>query len=114
MENDILIGIEWLQNPDISVSPILGNYIVLINPPIKMGYDFNTVNTSIELIVFYNQEYNISVFASNCAGNRSLVLVDFQFSIGKPSCYFYSHDYMCSFYVLRSLQISMYQPKCKC
>ena len=83
MENDILISIEWHQNP--YVLPMLGTYSVLINPPIEMGYSFNTINASIELIVRYNLEYNISVFANNCAGNRDLVLTDFLFSIGKLS-----------------------------
>ena len=32
-----------------------------------------TSNTSIQLPVLYNQEYNISVLANNCAGNSTLM-----------------------------------------
>lgn len=87
MENSILISIEWHQNPDIV--PMLGTYTVLINSPIEVGYSFITMNTSIELIVHYNLEYNITVFTNSCAGSRNLVLVDFLFSIGKLLCFFY-------------------------
>ena len=83
MDNDILISIEWHQNLD--VLPMLGTYSISINPPIETGYRFNTINTSIELIVHYNLEYSITVFANNCVGDRGLVLIDFQFSIGKLS-----------------------------
>ena len=32
---------------------------------------FTTFNTSIQLPLQYNQEYNISVIANNCAGNST-------------------------------------------
>lgn len=83
MKDDILISLEWHLNPDILAA--LGTYTVSINPSIEMGYTFNTMNTSIELTVLYNLEYNITVFANNCAGNRNLVLIDFLFHIGKIS-----------------------------
>ena len=81
MENEILISIDW--RPNLHVSPIIGTFFVSINPPIEMGSNFNTTNTSIQLIVLYNKDYNISVAASDCAGNRNLIFVDLVLNIGK-------------------------------
>ena len=81
MENEILISIDWRSN--LHVSPIIGTFFVSINPPIEMGSNLNTTNTSIQLIVLYNKDYNISVVASDCAGNRNLIFVDLVLNIGK-------------------------------
>ena len=81
MENEILISIDWRSN--LHVSPIIGTFFVSINPPIEMGSNFNTTNTSIQLIVLYNKDYNISVAASDCAGNRKLIFVNLVLNIGK-------------------------------
>ena len=77
----VLISIDWRSN--LHVSPIIGTFFVSINPPIEMGSNFNTTNTSIQLIVLYNKDYNISVAASDCAGNRNLIFVDLVLNIGK-------------------------------
>ena len=46
-------------------------YFVAVTPPVESGSNFITSNTTIQLPVLYNQEYNISVVASNCAGNST-------------------------------------------
>ena len=46
-------------------------YIVNISPPVQSKSTIITTNTSIILPLLYNEEYNISVVASNCAGNST-------------------------------------------
>ena len=48
-------------------------YFITIMPPIKSGSNFLTTNDAIQLSVSYNQEYNFSVIANNCAGNSTPV-----------------------------------------
>ena len=49
-------------------------YIITISPTVNgpgSSFKFITPNTTAEIPVLYNQEYNISVVASNCAGNST-------------------------------------------
>ena len=46
-------------------------YIITITPSVQTNSTFTTGNTSIQLHFLYNQEYSISVIASNCAGNST-------------------------------------------
>ena len=48
------------------------NYTITISPPITdSGTTFYTSNTSIQPALLYDQDYNISVVASNCIGNST-------------------------------------------
>ena len=48
-------------------------YIITISPLTadSAGAIFHTLNTSIQLTLLYDQDYNISVVASNCIGNST-------------------------------------------
>ena len=59
--------IEWISSDAI----IIDSYIITVSPPIALMSTFITYNTSIELPILYNQEYNISLVAKNCAGNST-------------------------------------------
>ena len=48
-------------------------YIIAITSPVGSRSNFTTSNTSIILSVLYDQEYNISIVASNCAGSSARV-----------------------------------------
>lgn len=63
----IAIGLEWTS----SDATIVDSYVINVSPPIASVSTFTTVNTSIQLFILYNQEYNISVLATNCAGNST-------------------------------------------
>ena len=54
-----------------SNASVADSYIVNISPPIESVSTFTTPNTSIQLFIQYNEEYNISVVATNCAGNST-------------------------------------------
>ena len=54
-----------------SSSDVVDEYIIFIAPPVELGSIFKTSNTTIKFPVLYNQEYNISVVANNCAGNST-------------------------------------------
>ena len=52
------------------------HYIIGISPDPLISYNesastFITSNTAIHLPLQYNQDYNVSVMASNCAGNST-------------------------------------------
>ena len=55
-----------------NASEATDNYIITSSPSVA-GSRSNiiTPNTTIEIPVLHNQEYNISVIASNCAGNST-------------------------------------------
>ena len=46
-------------------------YTVNVSPPVESGSVFTTSNTTIELLILYNQVYNISIVANNCARNST-------------------------------------------
>ena len=48
---------------------------VSVTPPVTAGSIFNTTNTTLQVPILYNQEYNISVMAHNCAGNSTIVTI---------------------------------------
>ena len=55
-----------------SESNIVDKYFIFITPPIEMVSTLTTCNTSITLAyLVYNQEYNVSLAASNCVGNST-------------------------------------------
>ena len=62
-------------------SNVVDYYIITVSPPVESGSTFTTPNTSIQLPVLYNQEYNVSVVANNCAGNSEPAEIIFR--IGK-------------------------------
>ena len=55
------------------------NYTVTISPPTaNFETTFHTTNMSIELALLYDQDYNISVVASNCVGNSTPAEIHFR------------------------------------
>ena len=63
-----LMKIQW--NP----APLADHYIIDVFPLIndnKPESTFTTPNTTIHLPLQHSQDYNISVMASNCAGNST-------------------------------------------
>ena len=62
-------------------SSVVDEYIIFVAPPVESGSLFKTPNSTIQLTVLYNQEYNISVVANNCAGNSSSTKINIM--IGK-------------------------------
>ena len=51
-------------------------FFIYIHPPVEMKSMFVTSNTSVGLNVLYNQQYNVRVVASNCAGNSTPSTID--------------------------------------
>ena len=47
------------------------HYIVSVTSLVESGSIFITCNTTIQLSFQYNEDYNVSVMASNCAGNST-------------------------------------------
>ena len=72
-----IIMLEWTS----SDASVVDNYFINISPPIESVSSFTTTNTSIQLFIQYNQDYDISVVATNCAGNSTPTLTDVK--IGK-------------------------------
>ena len=52
-------------------SEVADQYFVIVSPTIVPTSVFTTTNTSIQLPLLFNLAYNISVMASNCAGNST-------------------------------------------
>ena len=52
-------------------SDAIDNFTISIHPPVGSQSVYTTSNTSIHLPLLYNQEYSVSVVASNCAGNST-------------------------------------------
>ena len=51
------------------------SYFIFVYPPLLNSEStFTTTNTTFQLSMSYNEDYNISVFASNCAGNSTPVI----------------------------------------
>ena len=60
------------------------HYIINISPPINDNESLSTIktfNTTVQLQLQYNRDYNISVIANNCAGNS--MPADINVRIGK-------------------------------
>ena len=63
-----LMKVQW--NP----AHLVDHYIIDVSPPIddnKSKSTFTTFYTTVHLPLQHNQDYNISVMASNCAGNST-------------------------------------------
>ena len=60
-----LMKVQW--NP----VTVADHYIISVSPLINDESTFITSNTTINLPLRHNQDYNISVMASNCAGNST-------------------------------------------
>ena len=55
-----------------STDDLANDYIIYLYPPnLESASTFVTSKTSVELSLAYNQEYNVSVIASSCAGNST-------------------------------------------
>ena len=78
----VAILLEWTS----SDASVVDRYIINISPPIESVSSFTTANTSIQLFIQYNQEYNVSVVATSYAGNSTPTLIDVK--IGKVCIYF--------------------------
>ena len=66
-DNYYSVNVSWK-----TIGPMIDEqYIIVITPPVESGSNFITSNTSIILSALYNQEYNISIVASNCAGSSA-------------------------------------------
>ena len=57
------MNVEW--NP----VDVADNYTVSVSPSLESEYVFVTSHTTIQLPFLYNQDYNVSVVANNCAGS---------------------------------------------
>ena len=55
--------VEW------SPVDLADHYTVSVSPVLESGSVFFTSNTTIQLPFLYNQDYNVSVMANNCAGS---------------------------------------------
>ena len=63
------VNVSW------STSRGADNYTVNVTPPIMPGQssDFTTTDTSLLLMLLYNENYTINITAQNCAGSNSTV-----------------------------------------
>ena len=59
-----------------SNATMVDNYIITLSSPTKEKSILITSNTSIEVPLHYNQEYNVSVIAMNCAGNSTPIKIN--------------------------------------
>lgn len=70
-------------------------YIISISPLIndnESEFTLMTTNTTIQLPLQHNQDYNISVMASNCVGNSTPAEISMR--VGKAlaiACYYYAN-----------------------
>jgi hypothetical protein len=86
----ITIMLEWTSRLSDASVVDTKSYIINVSPPIISDSvsTFTTANTSIQLFILYNQEYNVSIVATNCAGNSTPAETNIQ--IGK------THALVCS------------------
>ena len=63
--------LEWTSSLSDASESVVDSYIINVFPPISSVSTFTTANTSIQLFILYNQDYNISVVATNCIGNST-------------------------------------------
>ena len=67
----IAITLEWTSRVSDASESVVDSYIINVSPPIGSVSTFTTANTSIQLFILYNQDYNISVVATNCVRNST-------------------------------------------
>ena len=68
--NHIFVDVHW------EASDYADSYFVFVFSPLNNSDSiFTTTNTTFQLSMLYNEEYNISVLASNCAGNSTPVII---------------------------------------
>ena len=67
--NQTLVTIQW------NGAKSATHYIVEISPEVQSGSTFNTTTNSYQLSILNDQEYIISVTASNCAGNSTAATI---------------------------------------
>ena len=77
LDTNVLLKVQWNTN----TTQKSVDCFITITPPTESGSVFTTSNTTIQLSILYNQEYNISVVANNCAGNSTPASINFY--IGK-------------------------------
>ena len=80
--NGTLVEIQW------NSADVVDYYIITISPwPLhELQSTFTTLTATIQLSMLYNQEYNVTVVASNCAGNSTPA--DINIKIGMSICYY--------------------------
>ena len=66
-DSEQIILLQW------NASEAADHYIITVSPTVAGSRSNNmiTSSTTIEIPVLHNQEYNVSVVASNCAGNST-------------------------------------------
>ena len=65
----VSVDVHW------EASEYADNYFIFVFPPLADSESiFTTTNTTFQLSMSYSEEYNISVFASNCARNSTPVI----------------------------------------
>ena len=67
-----LMKVQW------NTAALADHYIIYLSPLINDNESesiFITSNTTIHLPLQYNQDYNVSVMASNCAGNSTPAVI---------------------------------------
>jgi hypothetical protein len=71
-KNGTAVVLEWLPTAsDTSLVSELTYIIVVFLSVVSPTSVFTTFNTSIQLFILYDQEYNITIVARNCAGNST-------------------------------------------
>ena len=60
-----LIDVQW------STVALATHYVIDINPAVSSSSTFITTSNTYQLSILTNHEYNISVTATNCAGNST-------------------------------------------
>ena len=76
--NEARVDFEW------EISFHAEQYFITISPPVESGSTFTTSNTTIQFPLSYNQEYNISIIASSCAGNSTPTTYTTEFNVNCP------------------------------
>ena len=95
--NNSMIRISW------NLVDTADNYIISISPSVESGSTFTTSNTSIQLPLIYNTVYNISVVASNCAGNSTPTYITITTGIHTLYSYFCAIRNTHSYYTLYNI-----------
>ena len=71
-KNGTVVTLEWLPAAsDATLVSDLTYTVVAFPSVVSLTSMLTTSNTSIQLFILYNQEYNITVVASNCVGNST-------------------------------------------
>ena len=73
------VTLEWDHNQDADL------FTITITPSLEQLSNLTTVNSSIQVVIPYNNTYNVSVVASNCMGNSNTVSKALYFEFGEQT-----------------------------